>query len=124
MFESTLRFGKCSESNLKRCERIEIVEDPPSPSGRGRREAPGEGGKSLRILRPSPCPLPRGEGRFLNFNSFTRSCFFPFKRIKEIPTAPRRLLHAFYDDGFCRHCGDVRAVCGCHHRTAGSDAGP
>src|SRR5215813_14206256 len=46
----------------------------PSPSGRGRREAPGEGRakrepdrakpqeKSIRVLRPSPCPLPEGEG--------------------------------------------------------------
>src|SRR6266571_7350584 len=34
----------------------------PSPSGRGRREAPGEGRKSIQILRPSPCPLPEGEG--------------------------------------------------------------
>jgi len=34
----------------------------PSPSGRGRREAPGEGRKSIRILGPSPYPLPEGEG--------------------------------------------------------------
>jgi len=31
---------------------------PTSPSGRGRREAPGEGRKSGQILRPSPYPLP------------------------------------------------------------------
>src|SRR5262249_24525594 len=35
----------------------------PSPFGRGRREAPGEGRKSGRILRPSPYPLPGGEGK-------------------------------------------------------------
>ena len=34
----------------------------PSPPGRGWREAPGEGRKSQQILRPSPCPLPVGEG--------------------------------------------------------------
>ncbi len=34
----------------------------PSPSGRGRREAPDEGRKSSQILRPSPYPLPEGEG--------------------------------------------------------------
>ena len=34
----------------------------PSPTGRGWREAPGEGRKSQQILRPSPCPLPVGEG--------------------------------------------------------------
>jgi error-prone DNA polymerase len=34
----------------------------PSPSGRGRREAPGEGHRSRQILRPSPCPLQEGEG--------------------------------------------------------------
>src|SRR5437773_9208246 len=28
-----------------------------------RREAPGEGRKSRQILKPSPCPLPEGEGR-------------------------------------------------------------
>src|SRR5215470_16774823 len=54
---------------------------------------------------------------------FVGSCFFAFNVIKEIPTVSRRLLHAFYDDGFCRPCGDVCAVCGCHHCTAGSDAG-
>src|SRR5437899_6969717 len=55
----------------------------PSPSGRGRRDslieagAPGEGRakrepdrakpqkKSNRILRPSPCPLPEGEGTWI-----------------------------------------------------------
>src|SRR5262245_59250841 len=31
-------------------------------SGRGWREAPGEGRKATQILRPSPCPLPVGEG--------------------------------------------------------------
>src|SRR5262245_52946064 len=36
----------------------------PSPSGRGTREAPGEGRRSSQILRPSPCPLPEGEGGF------------------------------------------------------------
>jgi primosomal protein N' (replication factor Y) (superfamily II helicase) len=35
--------------------------EKPSPAGRGRREAPGEGRKSERILRPSPNPLPGGE---------------------------------------------------------------
>src|SRR5262245_57945527 len=34
----------------------------PSPSGRGRRGAAGEGRKAMQILRPSPCPLPEGEG--------------------------------------------------------------
>src|SRR5436189_5574814 len=38
-----------------------------SPSGRGRRDsqqagAPGEGIGSEQILKPSPCPLPEGEG--------------------------------------------------------------
>src|SRR5213593_1306342 len=41
-----------------------------SPSGRGRRDsqqadAPGEGVKSRQILKPSPYPLPKGEGRWL-----------------------------------------------------------
>ena len=40
------------------------VKQGPSPSGRGRREAPGEGRKSNPILRPSPYPLPEGEGNF------------------------------------------------------------
>src|SRR5437870_9182871 len=31
-----------------------------SPFGRGRRAAPGEGGGSDQILRPSPYPLPEG----------------------------------------------------------------
>ena len=56
----------------------------PSPSGRGRRDshakrepvrakpeaiadAPGEGHKSVQILRPSPYPLPKGEGEFPRF---------------------------------------------------------
>src|SRR5881397_566172 len=41
-----------------------------SPYGRGRRDsqqadAPGEGVKSRQILKPSPYPLPKGEGRWL-----------------------------------------------------------
>jgi hypothetical protein len=48
-----------------------------SPSGRGWREAPGEGYKFGQILRPSPCPLPEGEGAFFTTaNSFTRSKAF------------------------------------------------
>src|SRR5438094_3850459 len=60
-------------------ERVNESGRSPSPSGRGRRDsqragAPGEGRakrepdrakpqkKSFRILRPSPCPLPEGEG--------------------------------------------------------------
>ena len=60
-------------------ERVNESGRSPSPSGRGRRDsqragAPGEGcakrepdrakpkEKSFRILRPSPCPLPEGEG--------------------------------------------------------------
>src|SRR5579862_4647882 len=40
----------------------------PSPSGRERRDSQradtqGEGRKSMQILRPSPCPLPEGEGK-------------------------------------------------------------
>ena len=42
------------------------VEAGPSPSGRGRREAPGEGCRSSQILRPSPYPLPVGEGELSN----------------------------------------------------------
>src|SRR3989442_1403279 len=34
----------------------------PSPFGKGRREAPGEGSKSSQILKPSPRRLPEGEG--------------------------------------------------------------
>ena len=34
-----------------------------SPPGRGRRAAAGEGHKSMQILRPSPYPLPEGEGK-------------------------------------------------------------
>src|SRR5438128_10453488 len=34
----------------------------PLPLGEGRRGAPGEGIRSLRNSRPSPCPLPEGEG--------------------------------------------------------------
>ena len=37
-----------------------------SPSGRGWREAPGEGHRSSQILRPSPYPLPEGEGDLSN----------------------------------------------------------
>src|SRR5262249_5208001 len=48
----------------------EAVGTGPSPPGRGRRDsqragAPGEGHKSSQILRPSPYPLPGGEGDFL-----------------------------------------------------------
>src|SRR5262245_49736205 len=39
----------------------------PSPAGRGWREAPGEGRKSRQILRPSPGPLPEGEGKLSSF---------------------------------------------------------
>ena len=38
----------------------------PSPSGRGRREAPGEGLKARHVTNPHPPfgrPLPEGEGR-------------------------------------------------------------
>src|SRR5437870_12518165 len=61
------------------CERVTESGSSPSPSGRGRCDsqrvgAPGEGRakrepdrakpqeKSIRILRPSPCPLPEAEG--------------------------------------------------------------
>src|SRR5207248_871657 len=37
---------------------------PSGPSGRGRREAPGEGRRSSQTLRPSPYPLPEGEGDY------------------------------------------------------------
>lgn len=44
----------------------------PIPSGRGWRgsqqDAPGEGHKSIQILRPSPCPLPGGEGAHTEIN--------------------------------------------------------
>src|SRR5437867_12378453 len=60
-------------------EGVNKLKSGPLPSGRGRRDsqragAPGEGRakrepdrakpkeKSFRILRPSPCPLPEGEG--------------------------------------------------------------
>src|SRR5262249_609330 len=54
----------------------------PSPSGRGRRKAPGEGHKASQILRPSPFlkaspyrarasrPLPEGEGRTSAISNF------------------------------------------------------
>src|SRR5439155_8589135 len=50
-----------------------------SPSGRGRRAslaagAPGEGLKSLQILRPSPCPLPAGEGDLAFLSSAPSAC--------------------------------------------------
>src|SRR5437867_4049662 len=41
---------------------VNKLESGPSPSGRGTREAPREGRKSIQIWRPSPCPLPEGEG--------------------------------------------------------------
>jgi DNA replication ATP-dependent helicase Dna2 len=54
--------------------KVILGERGPSPSGRGRREAPGEGRKSQQILRPSPCPLPEGEGGVLrNSNSINPS---------------------------------------------------
>src|SRR5919201_4002071 len=43
----------------------------PSPPGRGRREAPGEGRKSSQILRPSPYPLPEGEGESSGIRIFS-----------------------------------------------------
>ena len=46
-----------------------------SPSGRGRLDAPGEGRKADQILRPSPNPLPKGEGR-----NFWRTAFLNLDR--------------------------------------------
>ena len=43
-------------------ERFYVNWGGPSPSGRGRGEAPGDGRKSFQILRPSPWPSPRGRG--------------------------------------------------------------
>jgi heme a synthase len=47
----------------------------PSPVGKGRREASGEGHKIREVLRPSPYPLPVGEGVGLHrFAVFTVCC--------------------------------------------------
>ncbi len=43
---------------------LSLETEKSSPSGRGHREAVGEGHKSVQILRPSPNPLPEGEGGF------------------------------------------------------------
>src|SRR6058998_1805457 len=80
-------------------EGVNKLKSGPLPSGRGRRDslragAPGEGRakrepdrakpqeKSIRILRPSPCRLPEGEG-----DSFAIHSLYTFAlRIKEAPS--------------------------------------
>src|SRR5690242_1308129 len=52
---------------------VEQLDGAPSSSGRGQREALGEGLRSLQILRPSPYPLPKGEGLH-RFALFTACC--------------------------------------------------
>src|SRR5436190_9405652 len=66
----------------------------PSPSGRGRRDsqragAPGEGRRSIRILRPSPCPLPEGEGG--------SSAISIYSHVRRLPLLGRQ--EAFYGKG-------------------------
>ena len=53
-------------------EAAKTLEASPSPSGRGGREAAGEGRKSLQILRPSPCPLPEGEVNLPQLSIFSQ----------------------------------------------------
>src|SRR5262249_37396101 len=69
--EAQARQRAASKNDRRQCrtDRLRVVTkdlnevgEGPSPLRRGRREAPGEGRKSIQILRPSPCPLPEGEG--------------------------------------------------------------
>jgi cobyrinic acid a,c-diamide synthase len=57
---------------------IDVEKIVPSPSGRGRREAPGEGLKFAQILRPSPYPLPEGEGKSPKRVAFAHDKAFSF----------------------------------------------
>src|SRR5438132_13441806 len=72
----------------------------PAPSGRGRREAPGEGRKSHRILRPSPCPPLEEEGRAGDYSApeVPLQYFWRLRICPRLPTRYQRLAESFQDD--------------------------
>src|SRR2546428_10707264 len=72
----------------------------PSPSGRGRREAPGEGRKSHRIWSPSPCPPLEEEGRAGDYSApeVPLQSFWRLRICPRLPPRSQRLAASFQDD--------------------------
>ena len=100
----------------------EAVGSGPSPSGRGRGEAAGEGRKIRRILRPSPCPLPKGEGHLPDCH-IIRNSYLP----TYAQDTQRTVWDGVYNDAQARRGEAVflEACSNCHGRSLeGADMTP